>query len=334
MWGRHRVILCFAYFLSALLVTAAAHAQAPDESSLAAARQLGKDGAALYEQGDFGAASDKLERAYAVVKVQTLGLWSGNALEKLGKLIEASQRYREVTLLEIKAGAPAVLRSAQSDAKKAYDALESRIPQLTIEIVGASAGDVSVTVDDKPVPSALVGAALPVNPGIRQVEGRRDQQVVGESLTLAEGERRSYTLDFSAAAVAAAPVPSPAEVAASSSPPADSAASAQSGSGESIAPWVVVGAGGAMAVTGVVFVALALGAKSNVEGVKQDATWSSIQSDYDSVPTFSAVGFTLLGVGAVAVTAGLVWKFGLTNHNQGGLGVEASASRIALTGSY
>jgi len=334
MWGRHRTILCYAYFLSVLVVTAAAHAQAPDESSLAAARQLGSDGVALYEHGDFGGASDKLERAYAVVKVPTLGLWSARALEKLGKLIEAAQRYREVTLLELKPGAPAMLRTAQTDAKTAYDALSPRIPQLTIEIAGAAASDVSVTVDGKPVPSALVGAELPVNPGVRQVEGRRGGQVVGESLTLAEGERRSYTLDFGAATVAAAAVPSPAEVAASASPPAAGAEPAQSGSGESIAPWVVVGAGGAMAVTGVVFVALALGAKSNVEGVKQDATWSSIQSDYNKVPTFSAVGFTLLGVGAVAVTAGLVWKFGLTNKNEGGLGVEASASRIALTGSY
>lgn len=334
MWGRHRAILCFSLVLSIWLVTTAGHAQAPDESSLAAARQLGRDGVALYEQGDFGAASEKLERAYAVVKVQTLGLWSGNALEKLGKLVEASQRYREVALLELKAGAPAVLRSAQAEAKSAYDALSPRIPQLTIEIAGATATDVSVTVDGKPVPSALVGAALPVNPGMRQIEGRRGEEVVGESLTLTEGERRSYTLVFGASAIAAAPLPSPAEVAASASAAPDQGESRASDGGESILPWVVVGAGGAMAVTGVVFVALALGAKSNVEGIKQDTMWSDIESDYDRVPTFSAVGFTLLGVGAVAVTAGLVWKFGLTNRNEGGLSVEASASRIALKGNY
>jgi hypothetical protein len=325
--------LGFAAAIGAWLLTASAFAQAPDESTLAAARQLGQDGVALYERADYAGASDKLERAFAVVRVPTLGLWSGRALEKLGKLVEASQRFQDVTLIELKPGAPAVLRAAQSDARTAYDALAPRIAQLTLELQGAPADQVSVTVDGKAIPGALIGAALPVNPGVRQIEGRLGQEVVGESLTLAEGEHRSYTLVFGAAP--ATPAPTPAEVA-TSAQPANGAAEkpASAGGHASILPWVVIGIGGAAAVTGVVFTALALGAKSNVEGAAQGAKWSDIESDYDHVPTFSAVGFTLLGVGAAAVTTGLIWKFGLSDRTDGEMSVEASASRVTLHGSF
>ena len=70
--------------------------------------QLGYEGVAAYQKGDYVSARDKLERAYRVVRAPSLGLWSARALEKSGKLVEASERYLEVTRLEVKAGEAAV----------------------------------------------------------------------------------------------------------------------------------------------------------------------------------------------------------------------------------
>jgi len=305
------------------LLTGAARAQAPDESTLAAARQLGQDGVGLYERGEYAAASAKFERAFAVVKVPTLGLWAGRAFEKLGMLVEASQRYREVTLIALAATDPQVLRTAQTDAQTAYDALAQRIPQLTLDVTGATPSEVSVTIDGKAVQSALLGAALPLNAGAHTVEGRRGQQVVGETLTLSEGERRTYALSFEA-------VPTPAAVAAAA--PVATAPVAEDDHGDSMVPWVVVAGGGAMAVTGVVFVALALSAKSSVESATMFS--KSIASDRDNVPTYSAVGFVLLGAGAAAVTAGLVWKYGLPQGGEGEMSVQAGATNVALKGTF
>lgn len=131
-----------------------------------------------------------------MVHVPTLGLWAGRALEKIGKLVEASQRYREVMLFAVTSRDPEVFRTAQADAKQANDALAGRISQRTVELVGATAREASLTIDGKAVPSALAGYALPVNPGTRKLEGRRGRQVVSQVVTLREGEKRAVTLTF------------------------------------------------------------------------------------------------------------------------------------------
>ena len=112
---------------------------------------------------------------------------------------------------------PEVFRAAQADAKQAFDALAGRISQLSVELVGATAHEVSLAIDGKAVPSALSGYALPVNPGTRKLEGRRGQEAVSQLVTLREGEKRTVTLTFVAQPAApsvAASAPTPKQVAA------------------------------------------------------------------------------------------------------------------------
>ena len=207
-------ILGCAAVVTLLLLAVPAFGQAPDESAMAAARLLGEQGVTLYGQGDYAGATERLESAYAVVHVPTLGLWAGRALEKLGKLVEASQRYREVMLFAVTRRDPEVFRTAQADAKQAFDALAGRISQLSVELVGANAREVSLAIDGKAVPSALAGYALPVNPGTRTLEGRRGQQVVSQVVTLREGEKRAIKLIFVAESALIAEAPTPKQVAA------------------------------------------------------------------------------------------------------------------------
>jgi hypothetical protein len=256
-----------------LLLAMPAFGQAPDESALAAARLMGQQGVALYGQGDYAGASERLESAYSVVHVPTLGLWAGRALEKLGKLVEASQRYREVLLFAVTPRDPEVFRTAQADAQQAFDALAGRIAQLSIELVGATAREVSFAIDGKAVPSALTAYALPVNPGTRKLEARRGQQVVSQAVTLREGEKRTVTLTFvaeSAAPTVAAAAPTPKQVAAQqhTSADGDDAALTAAEAGEDDARpskpltkqwWFWTGLGGVVLGGTAVALALALG---------------------------------------------------------------------------
>ncbi len=61
-----------------------------DAASRGAARDLATAGVEAFQNNAFAEASQKLEKAYSVWRVPSLGLWSARALGKLGKLVQAS----------------------------------------------------------------------------------------------------------------------------------------------------------------------------------------------------------------------------------------------------
>ena len=79
----------------------------------------------------------------------SLGLWSARALAKLGKLVEASDRYAEVSGLPVGSGDANVQKQAQADAQVELQATQLRIPSVVIRLVGAAAGSVAVSIDGK-----------------------------------------------------------------------------------------------------------------------------------------------------------------------------------------
>ncbi|HMI93208.1 MAG TPA: tetratricopeptide repeat protein, partial [Polyangiales bacterium] len=84
-----------------LFSAAAARAESVDEATRSAASTLGYAGIESFEAGDFAAASARLEKAYALLKVPSLGLWSARALVALGSFVRAWQRYAEVAHLSL-----------------------------------------------------------------------------------------------------------------------------------------------------------------------------------------------------------------------------------------
>jgi hypothetical protein len=75
-------------------------------------------------------------------------------------------------------------------------------------------------------------------------------------------------------------------------------------------PWVLVGAGGAMLAGGGVLLVLAQNDIHDVEHPRANTRWSDVSDAYDTSPLKSGIGFALLGVGAMGVTAGLIWALG------------------------
>lgn len=180
------------------LVSAPALAQSSESAARAAARKLGYDGVDALQQGQYAVASEKLEKAYAVLRVPSLGVWSARALAKLDKLVEATDRYLEVSRLPLGAGDLEVQAKAQLDAQAELEATQQQTPSLVVRLQGAEASSVRISVDGAPLASQLVGEGSPLNPGRHHVEGTQGDQHVSAEVTLARGEQRQVTLDFRA----------------------------------------------------------------------------------------------------------------------------------------
>lgn len=181
------------------LLAIPAGAQPNNETKLAAARQLGQAGVELYMKGDTAGALDKLRRAYSVHAAPTLGLWYGRALERSGKLVEASERYREAAGAALGSDASTAFRQAQADARKALEAVTPRISQLTLEPPVPEPDGLQVSLDGEELPTALLGVAIPVNPGAHVLKISVKGQSHEQTLQLTEGQPLAAKLALPAA---------------------------------------------------------------------------------------------------------------------------------------
>src|SRR5258708_235900 len=181
-------------WVSALLVTSSAHAQDLDATTRSAARALGYAGVEAFQKGDYATASDKLDRAFKTFQMPSLGLWSARAREKLGHLVEAAERYREVTTLKPSAGEEDVQRKAIEDAAAELKAIEPRIPSIVVMVEGATGSGLVVTLDNAQLPSTLIGEALPVNPGTHHLTAQLGPRVADQSVVVRESDRSQLVL--------------------------------------------------------------------------------------------------------------------------------------------
>jgi tetratricopeptide (TPR) repeat protein len=207
---------------------------------------LGSEGAIAYEAGNYAEALDRFDRAFALLPAPSLGLWAARSCAKLGRLVEAEQRYRQLASLSNQIGDPAIQRQAQIEGKQELAELNERIPKLGVRVLGTAGQPAVVTLDDRPFESKP-GQLEPVNPGRHMLAGTYHEQHVSLPVELAPGERRELVLAFSAPAA--------------SDVPSDSASMRQSESDSAkawrTAGWVGVGAGGVALLTGIITRAVA-----------------------------------------------------------------------------
>jgi hypothetical protein len=284
-----------------LVAPASLHAQQADDGSRAAARSLGTSGVEAFQRGDYQGASDKLEKAYRVLRVPSIGLWSARALVKLGQLVHGSERYREVTQLENTAGQVTIQKQAQADAATELNALTPRLPSVLIEVEGGTAGLI-LSIDGATISSDLIGERRPVDPGPHVIGARRGEQHANAEVKLAEGESKTVSLHFAAAPLTA-PVAQSAP-ARSALPSSDASSDGTGGSGLGTQRKLALVAGG----VGVVGIALGtvfgLKAKSKNDLAKQHCAGSSC-TDQDGV-TFSNEAANAGNLSTVAFIVGAV----------------------------
>lgn len=280
-----------------LLLGAHALAQPADSSTRTEARTLGLSGVEAYQAGRYDAASEKLEKAYALINVPSIGLWSARALAKRGLLVEAANRYFEVASLQVPQGDAVVQRQAQVDAQAELEQLRLQIPRLVIHVTGADASDLALSIDGQPVPASALGKPRLVNPGTHQVLARVAAAEKSATVELLSGKEGSVTLDFSEPHTQ--PGTSPTQ------PPPRGDAGTSSGSAQRTIGWVTLIAGGAGLALGGVTGGLALGKRSSLK----DSGCSDTRCPYDkqdevkslnTLRVVSSVGFIAGGVLAVS----------------------------------
>ncbi|MDC0744313.1 hypothetical protein [Polyangium mundeleinium] len=178
------------------LCASPAWAQPIDDQVRIAARALADEGYALYEQGKYADALVKFDRADALVNAPTVKLLAARTLEKLGRLVEAAERYRSITILQLDDKAPEAFRDAQETAAKELTALSPRIPTIELTVQGAGAEVATVMLDGKVFPRALIGVKTPLNPGVHRVEADTPASAAALDLKIDEKQAARAVLEL------------------------------------------------------------------------------------------------------------------------------------------
>jgi hypothetical protein len=296
-----RVAALVALFTTLCAWSPAVHAAGGAERG--AARTLGVEGVKDYQAGKYKSAAEQLDKAFDILQAPALGLWSARAFEKLGRLVEASERYLKTTRLPIDPdGDEAIQRQAIADAHKAYEALQPRIPTLVIVLEGGS-DDLQVRANGKQVSASLVGVGFPVDPGTTEIVATAGDQEARGRVTLAEGEKKTLRLDWSAA-----PKQKGAAItAAGGDTSGDVAAEKSSGSWKRTTGWIGVSVGGAVLIGGAVATGLLVSQKNQLGCDKQgNCPGNTDQGDLQMYNNLRPISTALLAAGGVLTATGVV----------------------------
>jgi tetratricopeptide (TPR) repeat protein len=85
------------------------------------------------------------------------------------------------------------------------------------------------------------------------------------------------------------------------------ASSEQRGGAARLAPWLLIGGGAAVAITGAVLFALGRNDVATVEDAEDGATLSELEDAHDRAPVLTGVGIALAIAGVASAAGGIVW---------------------------
>jgi hypothetical protein len=151
---------------AALLATPrAAHAEMTENTR---AVGVGREAAALYEQGRYAEAYERFALADRMAHSVVFALYMARCERNLGKLLAARELFERTRSEEPPGWATPPMLEAKREAARELEALARRIPSIAVDVGGPRAG-LRVTVDGNQVEP---GAAVPVDPGEHTVEAR------------------------------------------------------------------------------------------------------------------------------------------------------------------
>ncbi len=162
-------------------------------------RALANDGLRAFRKGDFVTALAKFEQAEAIVPAPTIALLRARSLEKLGRLTEALERLRGIVGAPPAANAPYVHHRAHQDAELELQALEPRVPIVTILVDGAPGEGAELAIDGRSVPWPGRADRLEqrIDPGSHRFElRRRDGTRAAAGADVAERSRTDVQLSL------------------------------------------------------------------------------------------------------------------------------------------
>jgi len=289
------------------------------------ARDLGRDGVALYEVGRWDEAFAKLAEADRLYHAPTLVLYMARCKSRLKRLVEAESLYARIVNEPLAEDAPDQFRSAHADARQELSDVSSRIPKLVIAVSGARSAGSTVTVDGAPVAASDL-AHVKVDPGEHTiVVTPPGGSPVRRTVTVAESVAQQIQIDLDGPA-----------------PPAPAIERATPEEGGSLLPaGIAFGVAGAALGVGAVSGVLFLNRLSDVESrCRPDdhcpAGDKARAEDALPLSTVSTIGFVVAGVAATTGVVLLVVRPGGRAADAGARTVRARAGigSLALEGRF
>jgi len=297
----------------------------PSSAETAAARGLAVDGLKLADSGKCSEAIDKLARAEKLHHPAIVQGRLGECQITLGKLVDGTENLRKVLREPVPPNPSPALTKARERAQTALDGAKSKIAFLTISVKGPKeVSTATVTVDGESVPTALLDADRPTDPGDHVIEASAPGYLKASArVSIKEAERKaiSVRLDVDPNATAPLPAAGPAEPApgAQHSPapmgtPAPSreprysigadSGPAAGGSPNRTGAYIAWAVGGVALAVGAGFGAVAMKGKSDLKcpGNECSPSESDKLSEAKTAGNISTAGFIVGGVGLVLGT--------------------------------
>jgi uncharacterized protein YfiM (DUF2279 family) len=139
-----------------------------DPAVIATARELAVSGVKAAQEGRCSEAVPELERAEKLHHSQIVLTRLGDCYIKLGQLTAGIESLRSVLREPLIDNASETLKQAYTEASQLLEANKPKLAKLTIRVSGLaleSTKSVELTIDKRPMPSALLGAAHVSDPG-------------------------------------------------------------------------------------------------------------------------------------------------------------------------
>ncbi len=161
------------------------------------ARRLVKLGDERFAEGEFERARQAYRGAHLIMGVPTTGLQLARAEVAVGQLVQAQSTLRALMRSPVEEDEPAAFERARAQARQLDRDLQTRIPSLSIRLMGESGpGERWVTVDGKRIPPQELGKPRGMNPGSYEVATWiAGQPKTLRTVRLREGAREVLQLD-------------------------------------------------------------------------------------------------------------------------------------------
>jgi len=277
----------------------------PTTAELTAARELFDQGLKLEEKKEWQAALDKFRKVAAVKATPQVRFHMGLCLENLGKLVDALNEF-ERALAEASADSSSSTQTVVKSSQKHIDELRERVPRVTIQ-VPEGAKDVAITIDGSSVSAAVIGTAIPLDPGSHTVHVTATNKTpFDKSFDLVEKGAPTIIDVVMSDAVTTTPTTTT-DTATTNSTTTDVAPTSKGGAGA--LPWIIGGIG-LVAFAGAGFMyakrASTISELDDTCGADRSRCPQSKSDVADSGKTYTTVGNVLLGVGGAAVVTAVV----------------------------
>jgi hypothetical protein len=147
-----------------LTMAATSSAQTGDKAE---ARKLFFEAREALNSGDFIRAASLYRQANDLYPAPTSALGLARSLVQLGRLVEAAETYEKLSKTRLAEDASDAFENAVADGKREGEALEKRIPRLTLIVDGPTPS--RVTIDDEAVALSGKRTTLRLDPGKLEV---------------------------------------------------------------------------------------------------------------------------------------------------------------------